>query len=149
MFKFIDDIFKGNKVKIIPFGFRCFTRIDLKKFNLITETFPFDNGFFTPNSLMSVIKSKSLIFENNFTLCTKKEQGSCIEFYRSTEEEINNLLEDTESLGFTRDGQRLITKNGIQLLDSTYGFFTLHDDHGLVLAHYFYHEKSKSYKRHY
>jgi len=123
----------------IPVGYRCFTGLKMKAYNLKVESLPFDSGFFPPQSIASVLKSgnMNLLLDDktepkNFSFCKKIKDGNS--FQEISESEIEKQLKG----GYNN-----------QFLDSTCGYYTLNKEHNFVLAHYLWHKSSKKYKTNY
>ena len=120
----------------IPCGFRCHTKgkMSMKYKIQKRETFPFDNGFWSPYSIKKILDNKYIhINLKNTVPCIKIERymdnnKKGIKFVESSYEEINKYIE----------------KNGYdnKYLDSTKGYYTLLKDYGCVLAHYNWHKSS-------
>jgi hypothetical protein len=143
LIKLVDN----GDVAIIPIGFRCFTaKMIEKKLGIQQESFPFNSGFFSPNSVASVLKNPKINLQFNdqgktHAVCIKTEMnvdsdyGLGIKFNSSSYEEINSRAKNRDVKGIN------------SLLDSTFGYYTLDRSHKFVLAHYNWHEfagKSKS-----
>jgi len=104
------------------------------------KSLPFDNGFFPPASVASVLKSgnMNLVLNNNepgnFHFCKKVIDGA--HFVSMPEQQIETELQ---------------LKGGYdnELLDSTCGYYTHNIDHGYVLAHYIWHESAGRYVTNY
>jgi len=112
----------------------------LKEYNLISFSLPFNNGFFTPQSIASILKSENMNFllsgtrePKNFSFC-KKIDGKCNSFQEISESEIDEQIKD----GYNN-----------QFLDDSCGYYTLNKEHNFVLAHYLWHKSSKNYKTNY
>lgn len=147
--KKVKELFESGELAMIPAGFRCFTKMEIfKKLGLKQASLPFDNGFFSPYSIASILRNKNIQInfpeENNNThaVCIKTENhtyenlGQGIKFEKSTYDEINLLAVDKKQKDINR------------YLDSTFGFYTLDIKNKFVLAHYNWHrfhdeEKSK------
>ncbi|MEL6439374.1 MAG: hypothetical protein AAFQ80_08995 [Cyanobacteria bacterium J06621_8] len=135
----LKNMLASGELAIIPVGFRCHTKKKLKKhLGVIQASFPFDNGFFPPVSIASVIRNQriDLNFQDNnsnHTVCIKYENyhdsvhGKGIKFKKSTYEEIN-------AHAVSRDQDDIN-----QYLDATYGYYTLDLKHKFILAHYNWH----------
>ena len=102
---------------------------------------PFDNGFFPPCAIASVLRNPKINLKYNdnhltHSVCIKYENysdpisGNGIKFQKSSYEEI-------DSLAMSRD-MRGINK----YLDDTFGYYTLDIEHNFVLAHYNWHKFS-------
>jgi hypothetical protein len=129
---------KAGAAAIVPVGFRCFTSQWLRKRIGISQcTHPFDVGFFPPASIASVLRFPriSLDFQDkaSFDICKKYENskhllyGKGVRFCRSSKEEIDLAVMGACKKKFNR------------YLDSTFGYYTLDNRHGYVLAHYNWH----------
>lgn len=140
-----------NNSCFIPIGYRCYTTGPLKGLNLTGFTLPFNNGFFPPQSIASVLKTGNMDLlldinkePENFVFCKKlipisdpKRPGSSLDgnsFQTITETEINEHIEK----GYDN-----------RFLDSDSGFYTLHKEHNYILAHYLWHKSSKKYTTNY
>ncbi len=120
----------------IPCGIRCHTK-DLinKKYGIKQQTLPFDNGFFTPESIKKILEAEHININLENTIpCIKTERykelkKTGIKFVESSYDKIN----------------RHIQKNGYDnsYLDSTKGYYTLCKEYGCVFAHYNWHPLSK------
>lgn len=136
----LKNMLAAGELAIVPIGFRCHTKMKLKNcLGLEQPTFPFDNGFFPPISVASVIKKPkiNLNFDDsnsNHTVCIKYANyddpvhGKGIKFKKSTYEEINSYVTNRNVNGIER------------YLDATYGYYTLDLKHNFVLAHYNWHK---------
>tara|TARA_B100000886_G_C20405598_1_gene484603 strand:+ start:861 stop:1331 length:471 start_codon:yes stop_codon:yes gene_type:complete len=91
---------KKGEVAIVPIGFRCFTkRLVQNRLEISQPSLPFDNGFFPPHSVESILKNPrvSINFsdKSSFQICKKYEKynhpkyGNCIKFNLSSKEEID------------------------------------------------------------
>lgn len=146
--KKIKALFKRKELVIIPVGFRCYTREKTSElFGVQLPALPFTTGFFSPDGIVNVLENKKIeltypIINENHCVAKKYEnfidtkRGKGIKFISSNYEEINSLAIDRSQ------------KNINQLLDSTYGYYTLDNKNKFVLAHYNWHtfaseEKSK------
>lgn len=123
---------------IIPIGFRCFTADFLRRrIGISQHTNPFDVGFFPPASAASILStpevSLSLQERASFDICQKHENynhpihGTGIRFCRSSKKEIDIAVSRKEQ------------SNLNQYLDSTFGYYTLDNQHSYILAHYNWH----------
>lgn len=122
----------------IPCGYRCNTILKLRKEHSIYQpTLPFDNGFFSPMSIIRFMKDDIVDISCKTTKpCIKTEYyeyagRTGILMQSSTYEEI-----DTH-----------ISKRGYDnhYLDATAGYYTLVEKYGFILAHYNWHKSSKHY----
>jgi hypothetical protein len=123
----------------IPVGYRCYTNIDLRKYNLITESLPFGVGFFPPQSIASILKNPNmdLLLDDkkepkNFTFSKRTQDGKSFKIISESEIEI-----------------QLKTGDEDRLLDGEGGHYTLQTEHNFVLAHYLWHKSSDKYKTNY
>ena len=107
----------------------------LKKYKIQTrETFPFDNGFWSPYSIKKNLNTKYIHINLKNTVPCIKTQGYMennkrgIKFVDSSYDEINEYIE----------------KNGYnnKYLDSIKCYYTLLKEYGCVLAHYNWHKSS-------
>lgn len=125
-----------DEILYIPCGFRCFTKNMIrkknKKINLQPYSLPFDNGFFSPLSIIKFIEDKECkinIENTNPCLVIKngiwKNDKKGIEFQEVDYQTVNNFID----------------KNGYdnKYLDRTNGYYTLCKDYQFVLAHYNWH----------
>lgn len=123
---------------IIPIGFRCSTAKFLRRrIGISQHTNPFDVGFFPPASAASLLTLPKVSLchqdKGSFDVCQKHENhnhpihGNGIKFCRSSKEEIDAAVSSKEQ------------NNINQYLDSTFGYYTLDNQHGYVLAHYNWH----------
>ncbi|AZN31604.1 tetratricopeptide repeat protein [Pseudoalteromonas sp. Xi13] len=128
-------LFSGE-LALIPAGFRCYTKgILYKRLKFSQPSMPFDSGFFPPDSVANVlIKGKVNLNVKSHNVCIKDEKylstkyGQGIKFAVSNYNEINKAVEQGNNLG--------------RYLDSTYGYYTLDNENGFVLAHYNWHRKA-------
>jgi hypothetical protein len=118
---------------IIPIGLRCFTKEILKnKHGVSQSSLPFDYGFFTPESVISVINFPIVNYEfpdfnrENHSVCIKNELSDTIEFTDSSYEEIDNYIYNN---GYDN-----------KYLDAKFGYYTLDKKHNFILAHYNWHK---------
>lgn len=106
---------------------------------------PFDSGFFPPASVASVLANPkiNMRFDDEklthsvclkFEGCTDSAGNRGIEFKRSSYDEINTIVTSKN------------IENINQYLDSTFGYYTLDENHKFVLAHYNWHEFSDKSK---
>ena len=140
---------KLNDCCFIPTGYRCYNAMIMKKYNLNGFTLPFDNGFFTPQSIVSVFKSRNM----NLLLDDKKEPKN-FSFCKKLKEVDSNRLLSMDGDSFQEISESEIDeqlKGGYdnKLLDITRGYYTLNKEHNFVLAHYLCHKSSKKYKTNY
>lgn len=119
----------------IPCGFRCYTKIYIKKnYNINQPSLPFDSGFFSPYSIRKILNTKYIhLTLENTAPCIKIERylennKKGVKFIESSYKEINEYIE----------------KNGHsnKYLDTTGGYYTLLKDYDCVLAHYNWHKLS-------
>ena len=114
-----------------------------KNFSIIQKTLPFDVGFFSPDSVCSIIQNPviNLYYPDNYKthkICYKYEKYDeyNIKFVTSTYENINKSVVESQ-------------KNDINIyLDSTYGYYTLDTSHNYILAHYNWHPLADVNKSH-
>lgn len=147
-FEDLSKLVKSNKIAIIPIGFRCHTANIIKKMlGLSLPSYPFTSGFFSPDSVTSVLKNNKVNLRYNddgktHSVCMKTEgyedskYGRGIQFLKTSYNNINSLVK-------TKDQKNINT-----LLDTTFGYYTLDENHKFILAHYNWHsfatkEKSK------
>ena len=143
----LSKLIEKKEIAIIPIGFRCYTSTFINQtIGISTPSFPFTSGFFSPASVTSVFRNPVINLKcgdngQSHAICIKTENyqderfGKGIQFTRSTYDEINSLAK-------TRD-QKGINK----FLDSTFGYYTLDNNHKFLLAHYNWHpfsDESKS-----
>ncbi|MEA2016940.1 MAG: hypothetical protein U9N59_00710 [Campylobacterota bacterium] len=138
--KKIKKMIGNGEIAIIPIGFRCFTKQEIeKKIGLSQESLPFDSGFFSIESIVSILKNPkiSISYPDNgvtHTVCKKYENylhpqyGKCIKFIKSSYEEIDSLASSREQEDINN------------YLDSSYGYYTLDLQHQYILAHYNWHK---------
>jgi hypothetical protein len=130
----------SGDVVIIPAGFRCHTKMNLfKVLNFTQVSMPFDNGFFPPDSIASLLEKGRVNLQypdtNNIThtVCIKSENhivqelGKGIMFQTSTYTDINDIVISRSMLDVNK------------YLDSTFGYYTLDIENNFVLAHYNWH----------
>lgn len=133
------NLIEKKKIAIIPIGFRCHTALSIKeKLHLSLQSFPFTSGFFSPHSVLSVLKNNTI--EMNFddggkthSVSTKIEgyqdkiYGRGINFQTRSYDYINSHAKSKAQ------------KNINTLLDSTFAYYTLNKQHKFLLAHYNWH----------
>ncbi|MGR5342249.1 hypothetical protein ACPV50_20240 [Vibrio astriarenae] len=134
----LQNLVSLGEVVIVPVGFRCFTSTQIKnRLGITQKTYPFDYGFFSPQSIASVIKNpivKLTIngFGQDHSVCIKDERyysknlGKGIEFSTSSYEDIDRMVLNEEG-------------DVNCYLDSTLGYYTLCKEHQFILAHYNWH----------
>ena len=67
----LQALVKNGEVAIIPIGFRCQTKLSIAtELNISQATLPFDNGFFPPASVASIIRNPivNLKYPDDFLL---------------------------------------------------------------------------------
>lgn len=130
------DLVQSGTLAIVPAGFRCGTQDNLNKaLGLNQASLPFDSGFFPPSSIARVLETRQVALSGDQTthqVCTKHEGARHgnrygIEFRSSSYEKIQAQV-------LTRDQPDINN-----LLDSTFGYYTLDKVNGFVLAHYNWH----------
>lgn len=132
------ELQRAGIAAVIPIGFRCYTAQLLKRqFGISQQTYPFNNGFFPPASFASLLTLPRVCMntedKTSFDICQKFENqsdptiGKGIRFIRSSKEEIDAAATSRQQKGIN------------QYLDSTYGYYTLDNQHSYVLAHYNWH----------
>jgi hypothetical protein len=139
----LNELFDSGELAIIPAGFRCQTKAEVTKFlGLKQVSFPFDSGFFPPNSVANIIINRKIELkypdQDNKThrVCIKLNKnyddiyGFGIKFITSSYEDINNYSIDKNSPDINK------------YLDSTFGYYTLDVSNRFVLAHYNWHKYS-------
>jgi hypothetical protein len=143
----LSELQRIGAAAIIPIGFRCFTAEYLRRrIGLSQNTHPFDVGFFPPASVASILKFPQISLciqqRSSFDICQKYENhkhpthGNGIKFCRSSKQEIDLEVSD-KSKGEIN-----------QYLDASFGYYTLDNRHGYVLAHYNWHAfASEKYSR--
>jgi hypothetical protein len=126
-------------VAIIPIGFRCSTKGEIrKKLGITQASLPFDYGFFSPDSVASVIRDPIIQLDYNddgrtHRVCIKagkykeSNNGYGLNFELSSYEEIESIVTDRNVKGINK------------YLDKTFGYYTLDQKHQFVLAHYNWH----------
>lgn len=136
----VRNLFESKELAIIPIGFRCFTSMRIREdLGLRQASLPFDSGFFSPESVASVLLDPKIdlrlsLDDKNHSVCMKCEQfndkdhGLGIQFNRTSYDEIESLLIDKNMDGIN------------SYLDSTFGYYTLDEKHKFVLAHYNWHK---------
>ena len=133
-----------GELTIIPVGFRCHTKIELsKQLGLKGKSLPFDNGFFPPQSVASIMRNPQINLHSNHRVCIKYESysdpahGNGIKFEGSTYDEIDEFATDPNNSDIN------------MYLDATYGYYTRDLTHNFVLAHYNWHKFADAkYHRH-
>ena len=135
---------KKGEVAIVPVGFRCFTkRLVQNRLEISQPSLPFDNGFFPPHSVESILKNPKVSIKfsdkKSFQICKKYEKynhpkyGYCIKFNLSSKEEIDLVL---SNLKINKLGDFKKVENYNYYLDNSGAYFTLDTEHNYVLAHY-------------
>jgi hypothetical protein len=132
------EFIRSGEVAIVPIGFRCYTKQKfIEKTGINQQTLVFDNGFFPPDSIASVLKEPKidLNYENDsHAVCMKYEGyhdpafGKGIKFQTSSYDEINSFVKSKNMKDLNR------------YIDSTFGYYTLDKKHNFVLAHYNWHK---------
>ena len=129
-------------IAIIPIGFRCGTaKMIEEKLGVTQASFPFNNGFFSPDAVASVLKTPNINMSfndkgqsHNVCILTKNviddTHGSGIQFQSSTYKYIDSIAVDKN------------VKDLYKYLDSTYAYYTHDMQHNLILAHYNWHSLS-------
>lgn len=133
------DLVQSGSLVILSSGFRCETKIRLStELGLTQASLPFDSGFFPPSSIARLLKTRRVALQYpdlkkmTHQVCTKHEgvlRGNRrgIEFRNSSYDEINSLALDRDQSDINC------------LLDATFGYYTLDNKNGFVLAHYNWH----------
>ena len=128
----------NKKEFFIPCGFRCYTKKLLHDhLGFEQATLPFDNGFFSPMSIVHFMSDDVVDIRFETTKpCIKTENyiskdRAGILMQPSTYEEI-----DLHILNNGYDNR---------YLDTTRGYYTLLEKYGIVLAHYNWHKTSSKY----
>lgn len=143
---------KLNDCCFIAVGYRCFTAafMKIKKHNLVFETLPFDNGFFPPQSIASILKcgNMNLLLDDekepkNFSFCKKYGEPNFRNRFLSTEGKSFQVISEIEI------DEQLKSGYDNKLLDHLRGYYVLNEDHDYVLAHYLWHKSSEKYKTNY
>ena len=136
---------ESGDIAIIPIGFRCYTKNKIQNcLGFSQPTLPFDNGFFSPDSVANVFlePSFSLSVEDpsSFALCEKNENfylkgyGFGVAFSTRDIDFLDHSISSTVNS---------IERN--RFLDSTRAYYTFIPKHGFVLAHYNWHKSSAKY----
>lgn len=141
---------ENGEIVIVPIGFRCYTRRDLNtilKLSRSRASLPFDTGFFSPESVASVINKPLVSLEfpdvdnKTHTVCIKRERFTDtdneygIKFETSSYKEIDSKVE--------QDSSHLN-----RYLDTALCYYTLDTQHNFVLAHYNSHKISNQESDH-
>lgn len=141
--KELRKLVNSGVVAIIPIGFRCYTRRGVREqLGIAQASLPFDNGFFPPSSIVSVLKNPNINLHypdsgSSHHVCIKNEcyddpeKGRGIRFEKSSYDEINTLANSP-----THDDLN-------KYLDSTFAYYTRDTVHNFVLAHYNWHKFAK------
>ena len=148
----INKIHKTGELAIIPVGFRCHTKMLLKRrYQISQPTLPFDNGFFPPESVVSILRNPRISLNFNdkstFAICKKFERfehpiyGRGIKFCPSSKAEIDNII----STKYESDIKKYRDQTKC-FLDISGGYYTLDTKHNYVLAHYNWSKFSKRIK---
>ena len=131
----LGELVASGDVAIISAGFRCFTKIEItKQLGIAQESLAFDSGFFPPAAVARMLSSDAIGFQHGHVPCMKfenfedRELGKGLRFTTSTYEEIDRLAVSPTM------------PNLNQMLDSTFGYYTLDIEHQYVLAHYNWHK---------
>ncbi len=125
----------SGELAIISAGFRCFTKTEItKQLGIAQETLAFDWGFFPPSAVARMLESDTIDLQQGHTACMKFENfehdrfGKGLRFTSSSYDEIDRLASSP------------IVPDLNQLLDSTFGYYTLDVTNRFVLAHYNWHK---------
>ena len=104
---------------------------------------PFDNGFFPPSAVESVLRNPSIFMDyadtNSYSICMKDEVcfsrrlGIGVAFSSSSFDCIDELVNSASMDGLNA------------YLDSTFGYYTLDTYHKFIIAHYNWHPFAKSW----
>lgn len=143
--RYLQEMINTGSLVFLPIGFRCHTMIRFKeKVRINQKSTVFTNGFFPPDSIISVFKNPKFSLEfsdpKTHAVCIKHEHyedpelGIGIKFNKTTYDYINSIATDKN------------TKEINKYLDSTYGYYTLVKEHGFVLAHYNWHKHASQTK---
>lgn len=139
----------------IPIGYRCWTKNPLKKYNLVSQSLPFDAGFFSPQSIVNILQT------NDMSLLLKKNndpKNFCFVKKEYFTDGRYLTKKDDKKVVFEKDGECFVSiseetidedfgkTTGNQILDAKGGFFTLHKKHYYILAHFLWHRSSVHYK---
>ena len=137
------QLVSDKKIAFIPAGLRCTTSTFLKdNFSIVQPALPFDVGFFSPDSICSVLQNPviNLYYPDNYMthrVCRmyfNVDEGY-IKFVSSTYEDIEKMIvEDKDNIN--------------TYLDSSFAYYTLDVVHNYVLAHYNWHPLSSIEKSH-
>ena len=102
---------------------------------------PFDNGFFPPSAVESVLRNPSIFMDyadtNSYSICMKDEVcfsrrlGIGVAFSSSSFDCIDELVNSASMDGLNA------------YLDSTFGYYTLDTYHKFIIAHYNWHPFAK------
>lgn len=131
----LQQLLADGELAIVSAGFRCFTKIELsKQLGIDQESLTFDSGFFPPAAVARMLESDVIDLSKGHTACIKTEDfdsaahGRGIRFERSSYADIDRLATSPKMPGIN------------QYLDSTFGYYTLSENDGYVLAHYNWHK---------
>lgn len=136
----VQKMVQSGALAIVPVGFRCYTRKKIaQSLGLTQPSLPFDSGFFPPTSIARLLKTRQVAMqfpdpnETTHQVCTKHENQRRddrhgIDFRTSSYEEINSLAKDRNQPKINN------------LLDATFGYYTLDKANGFVLAHFNWHQ---------
>ena len=93
-FDILDKIVSSKlPVYVIPCGFRCYTRPDLRKNGITAKSGPFDNGFFPPDVIHPMLMDKNIEFDSDtirYVIANPVKPE--IKFKTKTREEINKQM---------------------------------------------------------
>jgi hypothetical protein len=134
---------KNEQVAIVPVGFRCHTKASIKRMlGLAQAGLPFDTGFFSPHSIISMIMNPVIALDaqdvKTYSLCIKDDpykDESDVKAIRFTRECKQNIDLNVEHCLKTNQSLH-------RYIDSTMAYYTIDETHYHVLAHYNWHSLS-------
>jgi len=128
------DMVASGELAIVSAGFRCFTKTELiRQLGIQQESLAFDSGFFPPQAVARMLESDTIDLTPGHTACIKTENyqdaqlGKGIRFERSTYAKVDQLATDPAMRGLNH------------YLDTTFGYYTVDEANGYILAHYNWH----------
>mmetsp|Transcript_6346 Transcript_6346/g.9485 ORF Transcript_6346/g.9485 Transcript_6346/m.9485 type:complete len:437 (+) Transcript_6346:238-1548(+) len=136
--KLAQDLLTTTKsILLVPAGLRCWTRPVLRQLGLVGASLPFDNGYFTPRTVLELLHSDKNIFNftTKSTTCLIKHGefiGGSISFQQADCDALVHL--------YKTNNYSAILPNGSQLADPPDSdfFITRHLQTNMILAHYGY-----------
>lgn len=107
---------------VVPAGFRCTVRIPLRERGVVGASMPFDNGFFSPRAILSVLKGGRMLED---TKCVTKREDPL----RFESKDCMDIRREVLANGTVRE-------DGTELVDKRRNYFLLDKTHHFVQPHY-------------